>query len=122
MSVEWRRRTWQDAVARRPGGKAFLTRRLLLEREREVRAAIEATSDESERQRLSATADELRQLANGVEAEAKEYDMTTTAEQIRKKAQARLRNIAQRMAALPAVDPEVGDVAYTDGGARVLRE
>lgn len=120
MPVEERRRRWIDQVAKQPGGRAVVLRMLFQRREREVRAAIEATSDEGERAQLTANADELKRLAATVQAEAKEYEAMQTAKQIRDKAVARLRAIAQEMAALPD-RVEGDDVAHSPQQVRLLK-
>jgi hypothetical protein len=96
--AQQRRRT--DAIAAQPGGRARLLRKLFLDREREVRARAEATTDEGERAWLTANADDLRRAANDVEDEAKEFDAMQTAQQIIENAQKRLRDIGQRYAAV----------------------
>lgn len=93
-----------DAIDRQPGARAHMTRALLLEREREVRASIEATTDEAERAWLTENADNLRRLADNLEDEAKEWDAMKTAQQIIDTTRARLTAIGKRMADVREAD------------------
>jgi hypothetical protein len=112
---KWRERERLRAIAAQPGGRGYLTRALLLDRERQVRASIVATTDDGERARLTANADELHRLADMAEHEAKEYDAMRTAQQIIENTQKRLREIAQRFALVREEDDSTvppGDRAW----------
>jgi len=93
-----RRRADLDRVAAQPGGRARLLRTLFLDREREVRARAEATTDEAERRALTDNADALRRSADNVEDESKEYDAMRTAQQIIEATKKRLREIGAQFA------------------------
>lgn len=99
-----RRRAEFDEITRQPGGRGLLMRALFLDREAQVREAIEATTDPAERARLSAHADELRRLADNAEHEAKEYDAMKTAKQIMADAGKRFRDIGARFAQVREAD------------------
>jgi hypothetical protein len=80
----------------------------LVERERELRAEADATTDEAQRARLTADADALRQRADRLVDEAKEDTMTQSAKQIRAAMRKRLRDLAMQLANVQEKD----DVQY----------
>lgn len=112
------------AIAEQPGGRAYLMVSALLDREAELRVAIEAATDPSERERLTANADELRRMADKTAKEAEAHTAMKTAQQIIADAQKRLREIAQRYALVAEADDAKvppSDVAWRSQQRAALR-